>query len=50
MGERSVGWLNSEVQALLNARVMGQTDAEIKALVADLESQRKHFGGCTHAQ
>ena len=50
LGERSVGWLNSEVQALLNARVMGQSDAEIKALVADLESQRKHFGGCTHAQ
>lgn len=45
LGERSVGWPSTEVQTLINARVSGKTDSEIKTLVAQLESQRQLVGG-----
>jgi len=48
LGARSVGWLSTEVQALINARVCGKSDAEIKALVAQLEAQRQLAGGVCH--
>ncbi|MHB1430069.1 MAG: helix-turn-helix transcriptional regulator [Rhodocyclaceae bacterium] len=39
-GTRSVGWISSEVDAVLVARVAGKSDEEIKQLVRNLEAQR----------
>lgn len=41
LGPRSVGWPASEVSALNAARISGMVDAEIRALVATLETARK---------
>ena len=41
LGPRSVGWPASEVSALNAARISGMADAEIRALVATLEADRK---------
>ena len=41
IGLRAVGWPSNEIEAILNARIAGKTTAEIKALVRQLESQRK---------
>lgn len=41
IGLRAVGWPASEVSALNAARIAGKTDAEIRELVAKLESARK---------
>ena len=41
LGPRSVGWPASEVAALNAARIAGMIDAEIRALVATLETARK---------
>lgn len=41
LGPRSVGWPASEVTALNAARIAGMIDAEIRALVATLETARK---------
>lgn len=41
LGPRSVGWPASEVSALNAARIAGMVDAEIRALVATLETARK---------
>ena len=49
LGARSVGWLSTEVQALINARVCGKSEAEIKALVTQLEAQRQLARGVCHA-
>ena len=40
IGERSVGWPDYEVRALNNARIAGQTEAEIKELVNRLHAKR----------
>ena len=40
LGERSSAWLESEVTAIINARIAGKSTAEIKALVIELEAQR----------
>ena len=40
IGERSSAWLESEVTAIVNARIAGKSSAEIKALVIQLEAQR----------
>lgn len=40
IGERSVGWPSHEVQALVNARIAGQSDEQIKALVNRLHAKR----------
>ena len=40
LGERSSAWLESEVTAIVNARIAGKSSAEIKALVVQLEAQR----------
>ena len=45
LGERMVAWLQSEVTAIINARVSGKSNDEIKALVIELESSRKNAGG-----
>lgn len=41
LGPRSVGWPASEVNAMNAARISGMVDAEIRALVATLETARK---------
>lgn len=38
---RASAWPEREVQAIIAARIAGQSDDEIKALVADLEQQRR---------
>lgn len=40
IGGRSVAYLKHEVQAVLRARAAGKGDEEIRALVAELRSQR----------
>lgn len=44
-GGRSVGWIESEVIAVITARIAGKTDAEITALVRSLEMTRNAGGG-----
>jgi prophage regulatory protein len=41
LGGRAVGWPAHEVAALNAARIAGKPDAEIRALVAQLEVARK---------
>ena len=40
IGERSSAWLESEVTAIVNARIAGKSSTEIKALVVQLEAKR----------
>lgn len=44
LGGRVVGWPASEVATLLTARIAGKTDAEIRKLVLQLQSDRKVSG------
>lgn len=44
IGARSVGWPESEVEAINLARIAGKTDAEIKALVQKLHKRRQIAG------
>jgi prophage regulatory protein len=41
LGARAVGWPASEVEALNGARIAGLGNAQIRALVAKLEAQRR---------
>ena len=41
LGPRCVGWPEHEVAALNAARIAGKTDADIRALVMQLEAARK---------
>lgn len=41
LGGRNVGWLLSEVNAVLRAMIRGDSEAEIKTLVIELTNQRK---------
>ena len=41
LGARAVGWPAHEVSALNAARIAGKSEAEIRALVAKLETSRK---------
>ena len=42
MGKRSVGWLESEITAILRARIQNKSDNEIRSLVQKmLLNQRK---------
>lgn len=41
LGARAVGWPAGEVATLNAARIAGQTDKEIRALVLKLEAARK---------
>ncbi len=43
MGKRSVGWLESEINAIVFARAKGQSDEEIRSLVKQLVEQRKNI-------
>ncbi len=40
IGQRSVGWPDTEVFAINAARIAGQTDAEIRELVIRLHAKR----------
>jgi prophage regulatory protein len=40
LGERISGWLESEVTAIMGARIAGKSNTEIKELVLSLENQR----------
>ena len=43
LGARCVGYLSSEIIAVLNARIQGKTDYEIKTLVIQLELERQEI-------
>lgn len=40
IGERSVGWPDYEVKAINNARIAGQSEADIRDLVNRLHAKR----------
>jgi prophage regulatory protein len=40
LGARSVGWPESEIAALLNARISGATEQQLKTLVRRLVAER----------
>lgn len=40
IGGDRVAWPANEVQSIINARIAGKSDEEIKALVAELEAAR----------
>lgn len=40
LGMRAKGWPQSEVEALVRARIAAKSDAEIRALVRELEAAR----------
>lgn len=44
IGERSVGWADYEIDAIINARIQGKDKEEIKALVIKLHSNRATAG------
>jgi prophage regulatory protein len=41
IGGARVAWPANEVQAIINARIAGKSEEEIKALVLELHDQRK---------
>ena len=41
LSARAVGWPSDEVEKLISARIAGNTDDEIRALVKELEAARK---------
>jgi prophage regulatory protein len=44
LGARAVGWPSYEVSALTAARIQGQADGDIRALVTELETARRFAG------
>ena len=42
LGVRAVGWPESEVSALIAARISSTTPSSIRSLVTRLEAERKH--------
>ena len=43
IGPRSVGWVETEINAVNVARILGKTDEEIKSLVMRLVKERVHL-------
>ena len=41
LGKRSVGWLESEINAVIRARIQNRSDDEIKGLVQYLVNERQ---------
>lgn len=41
LGKRSVGWLESEINAVIRARIQNRSDNEIKVLVQSLVNERQ---------
>lgn len=48
LGQRAVGWLITEIAAVLDARIAGQDDKQIKALVLKLTKQRQNSAEANH--
>lgn len=46
LGARAVGWVDSEVDALISARVAGKFDNEIRELISSMELARKETAKC----
>lgn len=44
LGDRSIGWPESELIAMNAARIAGKTNTELQALVTKLEADRKPAG------
>lgn len=44
LGERISAWRSSEVEAIVNARIRGESDAQIKELVKTLVAARRSVG------
>jgi prophage regulatory protein len=40
LSERCSGWLETEINAIMGARIAGKSETEIKELVLSLENQR----------
>ena len=40
LGKRAVGWIQSEIDAILLARISGFSDEQIRSLVINLENSR----------
>ena len=49
IGQRAVGWPSDEVQAVVNARVAGHSEGQIKALVQSLHASRVRISYGTDA-
>lgn len=45
LGARAVGFLSTEIDAVLNAMIAGKTQEQIKELVASLVKNRQQIGG-----
>lgn len=43
LGPRSVGWPDYEITAIINARIAGQTNEQIKELVIRLHAKRQEL-------
>ncbi len=43
LGPRSVGWVESEIDTINAARILGRNDEEIKSLVMRLVKERVHL-------
>jgi prophage regulatory protein len=41
IGARASGWIKSEVEAIVAARIAGKSDDEVRTLVAELHAARK---------
>lgn len=41
LGGRAIGFVESEIDALIRARIAGKSDDEVRALVADLVARRR---------
>ena len=44
LGARAVGWIESEVDAVISARIAGASSEQIKVLVAELVAARSRWG------
>lgn len=44
LGERAVGWVSHETEAIVSAMVAGKNKDQLKALVSSLVAQRKNAG------
>ncbi|NVC95862.1 AlpA family transcriptional regulator [Vibrio natriegens] len=45
IGPNSVAWLSHEIEAVIAARICGNSDDEIQSLVKDIIQQRSTFKG-----
>lgn len=41
LGQRAVGWPESEIEAIITACIAGKSDAEVRSLVATIQAARR---------